>query len=106
MVQESKQQTQTLPLKCFEGPAAWYGRDLRDPAQWVTILSPEHLQEIDRSVQQLISTPEEQLHQLTADDYEWSAGLKAVLQEALDQIVSGRGFAIFRGLPAGRYNLK
>lgn len=105
-MQEIKQQTQTVPAHAIEGPAAWYGRDLRDSAQWVTILSPGHLQEIDRSVQQLISTPEEQLHQLTADDYGWSAGLKAVLQEALDQIVSGRGFIILRGLPAGRYNLK
>ena len=106
MVQEIKQQSQTPPLQTFEGPAAWYSKNFGDPAHWVTVLSPEHLQEIDQSVQQLISTPEEQLHELTAEDYGWSAGLKAVLQEALDEIVSGRGFAILRGLPAGRYNLK
>jgi len=93
--------TTDLPSR-IPGPSAWYGRDLRATDSWIHRLSAAEVQEIDRAVSD-VSRRGLTVAEVGKDDFVLPT-LGPVLQEALEELVNGRGFVLFKGLPVQRYS--
>ena len=84
------------------GPAAWTGRSLEGDGSWSHRLSDAALASLDaalRSVQARgLAFPD-----LVRDDFPVDPALAAELARHADELESGRGFLLLRGLPVARY---
>jgi Taurine catabolism dioxygenase TauD, TfdA family len=83
------------------GPSAWYGPDITDRSEWIELLSPAELGEIEAAS-----------HQLAHGEMDWRTlsaqafplpKLNQRLSGILDDVLEGRGFVVLRGLPVERW---
>lgn len=83
------------------GEAAWYGRDMSNSTEWIHVLSPEDINEIDLALESFhaegLSMAE--INPETFPLPHFSEKLRKILSE----IICGRGFVLLRGLPVKRY---
>jgi len=81
--------------------SAWYGRDLANDPSWLVHLTPQDLTEIATAVQRV------QAHHLTLAQVGRSSfplpTLGEKLKQNLEEIRTGRGFVVLRGLNATDY---
>jgi hypothetical protein len=83
-------------------PSAWYGRDLVSDGSWIVALAPRHLAEIAAALQSAkarglgVGT-------LTKQDFPLPT-LAPQLQSWLDEVNTGRGFIVVRGLNVADYS--
>ncbi len=89
-----------LPL-AIDGPSAWYGPNVADRAEWIEVLSPTELAEIEIAGQRLAQT-EVDWQTLSHDDFALPT-LKQRLSRVLHEVLEGRGFVLLRGLPVERW---
>ncbi|MFV1999744.1 MAG: TauD/TfdA family dioxygenase [Acidimicrobiia bacterium] len=96
----SEQQVLDVPI---DGPSAWYGRDMADhPGKWLHELSPAEVAEINDSVAAVM---ENQIDLLNIKRSDFSLpSLGPILDRIQDEVVSGRGFALIRGVPVHTYS--
>ena len=82
------------------GPAAWIGTDLARRTNWIHVLTPSEVADIERVVASLRANgvPREQL---TRDDVAFDA-LAPAIAAWRDTLAHGRGFLLVRGLPVER----
>ena len=81
----------------IEGSCVWMGSQIQDNPTWIVKWSPEQITELEAAADQFLSlgipleniTPE--LFPLTK--------LPSFIDETLNEILFGRGFVMFRGLP-------
>ena len=94
--------TETFPMPPgpIAGPSAWYGRDMRHSDEWIVRLSPSEQDELEAAV---AATRDRPMIGLTKADYPLPT-LGPRLEALLDELLFGRGFALVRGLPAGRWD--
>jgi hypothetical protein len=85
----------------IDGPSAWYGPDVADRSEWIELLSPAELAEIELASQRLART-EIDWQTLRHDDFPLP-GLNRRLSSILDEVLEGRGFTLIRGLPVTRW---
>lgn len=77
--------------------SAWYGPDLTSSTDWVKRLSESEIAEIENATAKLIrSSPD--LTSISSNDFPLPA-LGPRLQSLLDEVLTGRGFVLIRGLP-------
>lgn len=83
-----------------EGPAAWRGADLAGRGDWIHVLTPAEVEDVERVVAALLAsgTPREQLGR---DDVAFEA-LAPSIAAWRDALARGRGFVLVRGLPVER----
>jgi Taurine catabolism dioxygenase TauD, TfdA family len=83
-------------------PSAWYGRDLATDPSWIVHLQPAHLREIAAAVD---SVRARGLHfsALCQEDFPLP-NLAPQLRTWLENVTTGRGFVVVRGLNAGDYS--
>jgi hypothetical protein len=82
-------------------PSAWYGRDLATDRSWLVQLTADDLAEIDAAVKGVAA------HGLAIEQVGRGSfplpGLGPKLLGHLDEIRTGRGFVVLRGLPVAAY---
>jgi len=93
-----------MPPGELTGPAAWYGRDYQDRDDWIHQLSATEIAEIETAVARAQDAGRE-IMALSPENFDLpvlAARLKRIRAELLD----GCGFAVIRGLPVERYDLR
>ncbi|MEP3248243.1 MAG: TauD/TfdA family dioxygenase [Sneathiella sp.] len=78
-------------------PAAWYGRDLRRMVDWIEAFSASEIAEIETALRAARETGKE-TKDLQVSDFPLP-GLKQKISGWRQDIKSGRGFQVLRGLP-------
>ena len=93
---------QQILTEQITGPSAWRGSQLANDPSWVVSLSAEVLAEIDQGLQQLQSR-KLRYPDFSAADFPLNSTAN-LLQQCSDEMETGRGFVLLRGLPVERYN--
>ena len=83
------------------GDSAWYGPDIADQAEWIELLSPAELAEIEAAAQRLAQR-EIDWQTVSHDDFPLPT-LKQRMSGVIGQALNGRGFVLMRGLPVERW---
>jgi hypothetical protein len=84
------------PRPLVEGPSAWIGAELaRHPETWIYQLSPAEIAELEAAVATVRGRA---LAGLSRTDFHLPT-LGPVLENMRDEVLSGRGFVLIRGLP-------
>jgi len=86
------------------GPAAWYGRDLRESDEWIHRFTPDELHEIRRAIRGVRERGID-LIDLAKEDFALPE-LGPTLSRIQHEVVHGRGFVLLRGLPVDRYTME
>jgi len=97
-------ETPALELACYDTEQAWYGPDVKLADDWIHVLTPQQIAELDAA----ILAPEKQgrdILTLGRDDFHIPSILP-VLKEMAKAVLHGRGFYLIRGLPVERYTKK
>jgi hypothetical protein len=86
------------------GPEVWSGASLGGSESWVSHLSDAEIDEIDAAVKHA-KAKDVALTSLTRDDFPMPLTARR-LDTVRNELEGGRGFALLRGLPIGRYSLE
>ncbi len=86
------------------GVAAWYGPAMEQRSDWIVLLDDYDIEEIDNVIAPLIER-EADIAQITKADFPL-ARLTAKLAKVSQDLLLGRGFAVLRGLPIERYDMR
>jgi hypothetical protein len=90
----------TVPQE-IHGPSAWYGSQMATSREWVEELSQAEVAEVEAAARPLVDGGRP-IPSLGADDFPLPT-LRPRLRRILDEVLNGRGFALLRGLPVGRW---
>lgn len=88
----------------IEGPAAWCGRDLATREDWIERLSSAELDEIGAAARGLLDAGID-WQSARADAFSLPT-MRPRLERILGEILEGRGFVLFRGLPVEPWGRK
>lgn len=91
-------------LPVFATPQAWYGQDLAARTDWLHRFTPAEIAELDRAVAQAEASGRE-IIDLRREDFPLPT-LSARLAAVRSEVLKGRGFHLFRGVPVDRYTLR
>ena len=91
------------PGRVLEGPAAWRGAELARSETWIHRFSSGELAELDRALDGVRGLARPVLD-VTRENFALPT-LGPLLTEVKRELLHGRGFILFRGLPAERYTL-
>lgn len=86
------------------GPAAWYGRDLKDSDEWIYHLTTSDIAEIEHATNAILDTDTD-IVRLRKSDFPLPK-LALTFGNILDQVINGRGFALLRGLPVQQWSIQ
>jgi hypothetical protein len=91
----------TTMAQPITGPMVWTGEDLRGSADWIRVITPSEVAEIDAAVcaVQRRGLP---WQKMTRDDFVVPR-LAASLAEVSRELEDGRGLVLLRGIPVERY---
>ena len=79
--------------------------DYRGRSDWVTVLSPAHVAELDAAIAGVLASGidvRSQLHRVGRDQFPLPT-LGPVLEAVRQEVVAGRGFALIRSFPVDRW---
>ncbi|MGY1741379.1 MULTISPECIES: TauD/TfdA family dioxygenase [unclassified Blastococcus] len=93
--------TSTVSLSPVEGPAAWRGDVLSQSTEWIHELSDAERTELEEVGRRFVADDPD-LRTVTAEQYPIPANA-AHLREVSEQLDSGRGFILVRGLRTEEY---
>ena len=93
--------TAATPVRPVTDPAGWHAGDLDNADGWVYRLTAADINEIDDAVR-AIETAGIEIAEITETDFALPP-LDARLGEIEHEIVHGRGVALIKGVPVGRY---
>ncbi|WP_029434021.1 TauD/TfdA family dioxygenase [Blastococcus sp. URHD0036] len=93
--------TSTVSLSPVEGPAAWRGDVLSQSTEWIHQLSDAERTELEEVGRRFVADDPD-LRTVTAADYPLTANGEH-LREVSEQLDSGRGFILVRGLRTEEY---
>lgn len=81
--------------------SAWTSRELATSADWIHVLSPAEVEDLDRALAHARASGRA-LAELTRNDFPLPV-LGASVDAWLDELETGRGFLLVRGVPVERY---
>ena len=84
-----------MPSGPMTGPEAWSGRDMAKRTDWIVQFTPEDLAELDAAIRAHRASGRP-LGEITPENFRLPK-LAPKLARALDDILNGRGFLVFRG---------
>jgi Taurine catabolism dioxygenase TauD, TfdA family len=90
-----------LPPGPIGGPAVWRGAEMAARHDWIHALTPIELEEIEAAVRAHRAAGRA-MADISPATFRLPT-LAGVLAGVLDALLTGRGFALLRGLPVGRY---
>lgn len=79
------------------GPSVWRADELEDSDEWIYRFTQADLNELQRGVE---SVAGRDVHELAPDAFPLP-GLEPRIKELIDELDTGRGFVVLRGLPIG-----
>ena len=86
-----------------ENSFAWFGDDMvTREDEWISMLTPDDIAELEIAGERAAMSGKK-LEEITAEDFPLPT-LSSKLVEISGEITKGRGFALLRGLPVGRYS--
>ena len=88
--------------RLIESPADWRGPQLAVATDWIHVLTPGEITEIDQALR-FARSRGRTVPDLTRADFPLPT-VPGVLAHAIDQVENGRGLHLLRGFPAERYN--
>ncbi|WIA23850.1 hypothetical protein OEZ85_013508 [Tetradesmus obliquus] len=93
------------PFSIIEGPEAWTAEQYKHRSDWINVLSPQHIAELDAAIAgvERKGVPSAQIHTVSKEDFPLPT-LGPYLEAVRNEVVSGRGFALIRGVPVDRYS--
>lgn len=92
-----------LPPQHLEGPAAWLSSDmLNNPGAWLRPLQTTEIAELEAAARHYIALQRD-LGEITAVDFPL-ADFAVHLRELRDQLLTGNGVEVMRGLPVSQYS--
>ncbi|HRO59405.1 MAG TPA: TauD/TfdA family dioxygenase [Burkholderiaceae bacterium] len=91
-------------LPVFRNEQAWKGPEMAERSDWIHTFSNQELDEIEKSVER-IDARGLGILDIRREDFEVSS-LMPVLVETRRQVLHGRGFQVFRGIPVERYTIR
>jgi hypothetical protein len=103
MIAPTPSSSGSWPGRILEGPAAWRGAELARGETWIHRFSSEELAELERALAAVRGLPRPVLD-VTRENFVLPA-LASTLARVKHELLRGRGFILFRGLPAERYSL-
>ena len=80
------------------GPSVWRADELENSDDWIYRFTEADLDELERGVEAVAGRD---VHDLIPDAFPLP-GLEARIKEFIDELDTGRGFVVLRGLPVGR----
>lgn len=86
------------------GPSAWYGAEMARRTDWLELLDPVELAEIERAMTALAGRDTD-LAAIGKADFPLPT-LAPRLARLLDEVLNGRGFVLLRGLPVERWSIR
>ena len=90
----------TLPPE-IQDASAWYGSDFAESNDWIEHLSCAEIAEVEGACRELEESQVE-IAKVSMKDVPLPT-LAARLQQILDEVLNGRGFALIKGLPVERW---
>ncbi len=87
----------------YSNAQAWYGADVRKRTDWIHELTPDEISEIDAAVARLRNNAPD-LVSFTRDNFPLPRFAER-LDAIADEVISGRGFFLLRGVPVERYSI-
>src|SRR6185295_9597697 len=81
--------------------SAWYGADLKERTDWIEQLSEAETAEVETAANQLEKSSVD-LTSINGEDAPLPK-LGPRLQQLLEEVLSGRGFVLIKGLPVERW---
>ncbi len=104
-------ESQTMPdavadttLVVFDNPQAWYGPAMAARTDWLHAFTAEELGELDEAVRRADASGRDLL-EMKREDFSLPA-LRRRLENVRREVLHGRGFQVFRGIPVDRYTLR
>ena len=92
-----------MPPGPLEGPAVWYGAEVRNRDDWVYRLTEADIAEIDEAVRRFGASGTS-LSDISPASFRLPR-LGEALAGILEALLEGRGFVVMRGLPVERYSM-
>ena len=87
------------------GPAAWYGPDLAPRDDWLMTLSAADVAEVERATLALAAR-EADIAAIRAADFPLPTLGPRLKARVRDEVLTGRGFLMLRGLPVERWSIR
>ena len=94
-----------MTVEAFAPPAGrsvWFGKDLAKTKDWIFLLPRDTVDEIDHCLARLRPSGK-RLEDIGTSDFPFST-IAAQIEAFKQEIATGRGFVIVRGLPSDRYS--
>lgn len=91
-------------LEPVTGPSAWHGSDFQDSDGWIHEFSDDEIREIASAVERVVESGLD-LSAVRKEHFPLPI-LGPRLEEIQEEVVWGRGFVLFRGLPVRRWSRK
>ena len=98
MTMKSVEADTALPV--FDNAQAWYGPDMAARDDWIHEFTHDEIAEIESAVRHVESTGRE-IIDMRQEDFPLPT-LKPLLAAVRDEVLWGRGFTLFRGIPVDR----
>lgn len=92
----------TRPLKPVVDPAGWTKEQIAETTDWTHVLNEREIADLDRAIAKVEASGSD-LVSVGRDGFEMPV-LGPVLGSLRDEIISGRGFVLIRGVPVHRYS--
>ena len=86
------------------GPSVWYGPDMSKRSDWIHVLSPSDIAEIEAAMQPLADAQAD-IARIRKADFPLPT-LAGKLARICEELLNGRGFALMRGLPVERWSIR
>lgn len=92
----------TKLLEPFAGPSTWTRKSMEADKSWIYCLSPHEVEEIRQALKVAIATGKP-LEEIERDDFPLPQ-LSARIRQLAEELETGRGFELWRGLPTDEWN--
>ena len=87
------------------GAAAWHGPEMAARSEWLMPLTSADIGEIERAVEPLVARDAD-IAAISAADFPLPSLGPKLKARVRDEVLSGRGFLVMRGLPVERWSLR
>ena len=87
------------------GPAAWYGPEMSRSTEWLMPLSAAEIAEVDAAAKKFVARDSD-IADMKPSDFALPMLGRKLKARVEEEVLSGRGFLLLRGLPVARWTMR